>query len=100
MEQIVSISQGWRLNGAIKTTERKVAGGEFVHGGTRLMAWSVGNARTVAVGNAIAINKQVSGSAKIDPLMATFDATTLIALNPVGCGDLQGFFDNPIMVGL
>lgn len=100
MEQIVSISQGWRLNGAIKTTERKVAGGEFVHGGTRLMAWCVGNARTVAVGNAIAINKQVSGSAKIDPLMATFDATTLIALNPVGCGDLQGFFDNPIMVGL
>lgn len=100
MEQIVSISQGWRLNGAIKTTERKVAGGEFVHGGTRLMAWCVGNAKTVAVGNAIAINKQVSGSAKIDPLMATFDATTLIALNPVGCGDLQGFFDNPIMVGL
>ena len=100
MEQIVSISQGWRLNGAIKTTERKVAGGEFVHGGTRLMAWCVGNARTVAVGNAMAINKQVSGSAKIDPLMATFDATTLIALNPVGCGDLQGFFDNPIMVGL
>lgn len=100
MEQIVSISQGWRLNGAIKTTERKVAGGEFVHGGTRLMAWCVGNARTVAVGNAIAINKQISGSAKIDPLMATFDATTLIALNPVGCGDLQGFFDNPIMVGL
>lgn len=100
MEQIVSISQGWRLNGAIKTTERKVAGSEFVHGGTRLMAWCVGNARTVAVGNAIAINKQVSGSAKIDPLMATFDATTLIALNPVGCGDLQGFFDNPIMVGL
>ncbi|WP_421560615.1 terminase large subunit [Pseudomonas sivasensis] len=100
MEQIVSISQGWRLNGAIKTTERKVAGGEFVHGGTRLMAWCVGNARTVSVGNAIAINKQVSGSAKIDPLMATFDATTLIALNPVGCGDLQGFFDNPIMVGL
>ncbi|NMY06345.1 terminase large subunit [Pseudomonas sp. WS 5059] len=100
MEQIVSISQGWRLNGAIKTTERKVAGGEFIHGGTRLMAWCVGNARTVAVGNAIAINKQVSGSAKIDPLMATFDATTLIALNPVGCGDIQGFFDNPIMVGL
>jgi phage terminase large subunit-like protein len=82
MDQIVAVSQGWRLNGAIKTTERKVAGGELVHGATRLMAWCVGNARTVAVGNAIAINKQVSGSAKIDPLMATFDATTLMALNP------------------
>lgn len=83
LDQIVAISQGWKLNGAIKTTERKVAGGEFIHGGTGLMTWCVGNARTVQVGNAIAINKQVSGTAKIDPLMATFDATTLMALNPV-----------------
>lgn len=80
--QITVISQGWKLNGAIKTTERKVAGGELEHGGTLLMAWCVGNARTVQVGNALSINKQVSGSAKIDPLMATFDATTLMALNP------------------
>ncbi|MCE1083448.1 terminase large subunit [Pseudomonas putida] len=100
MERIASVSQGWRLNGAIKTTERKVAGGEFIHGDSRLMAWCVGNAKTVQVGNAIAINKQVSGTAKIDPLMATFDAATLMALNPEGSGDLQGFFDNPIMVGI
>jgi phage terminase large subunit-like protein len=80
---IVAISQGWRLNGAIKTTERKVAGGELVHGGQPLMAWCVGNARTVQVGNAITINKQVSGTAKIDPLMSLFDAVTLMALNPV-----------------
>lgn len=83
LDQIVAISQGWRLNGAIKTTERKLAGGELVHGGSSLMAWSVGNARTVQVGNAIAINKQISGTAKIDPLMAMFDATSLMALNPV-----------------
>lgn len=81
-DDIVAISQGWRLNGAIKTTERKVAGGEFVHGGQGLMAWCVGNARTVPQGNAISITKQASGSAKIDPLMATFDAVTLMALNP------------------
>lgn len=82
MEQIVAISQGWKLNGAIKTTERKVAGGELVHGGARLMNWAASNARTVAQGNAITITKQVSGSAKIDPLMATFDASSLLALNP------------------
>jgi phage terminase large subunit-like protein len=81
-DDIVAISQGWRLNGAIKTTERKVAGGEFVHGDQALMAWCVGNARTVPQGNAISITKQASGSAKIDPLMATFDAVTLMALNP------------------
>lgn len=82
LEQIVAISQGWKLNGAIKTTERKLAGGEMLHNGSRLMNTCVGNARTVAVGNAVTINKQVSGSAKIDPLMATFDAVTLMALNP------------------
>jgi phage terminase large subunit-like protein len=81
-EDIVAVSQGWRLNGAIKTVERMVAGGEFIHGATPLMAWCVGNARVVQVGNAVTINKQVSGSAKIDPLMATFDAASLMALNP------------------
>jgi phage terminase large subunit-like protein len=81
-DKIVAVSQGWRLNGAIKTVERMVAGGEFIHGGTGLMAWSVGNAKVVQVGNAITINKQVSGTAKIDPLMATFDAASLMALNP------------------
>jgi len=100
MEQIVAISQGWKLNGAIKTTERKVAGGELVHCGSPLMSWSVSNARIVPQGNAITITKQASGSAKIDPLMSTFDAVSLMALNPEGAGDLQGFFDNPIMVGI
>jgi len=98
MERIASVSQGWRLNGAIKTTERKVAGGELIHGGSRLMAWCVGNAKTVQVGNAIAINKQVSGTAKIDPLMATFDAATLMALNPAAsdAGDFLDFLSKPL----
>jgi phage terminase large subunit-like protein len=82
MEQIVAISQGWKLNGAIKTTERKLAGGEMAHCGTRLMNWCAGNARIVQNGNAISITKQASGSAKIDPLMSTFDANSLMALRP------------------
>lgn len=82
LEDIVAVAQGWKLNGAIKTTERKVAGGELRHGGQALMNWSVGNARTVQSGNAISITKQASGTAKIDPLMAIFDAVTLMALNP------------------
>lgn len=79
---VVAISQGWRLNGAIKTTERKVAGKDFAHGGSALMAWCVGNARVEDKGNAISITKQASGKAKIDPLMALFDAVSLMALNP------------------
>jgi phage terminase large subunit-like protein len=81
-EKIIGISQGWKLGAAIKTTERKLADGGLVHGGSPLMAWCVGNARVEPKGNAILITKQASGSAKIDPLMALFDAVSLMALNP------------------
>lgn len=82
LDQIVAVSQGWKLNGAIKTTERAVAGSDLVHGGQPLMAWAVSNAKVVPAGNAITITKQASGTAKIDPLMAAFNAVSLMALNP------------------
>lgn len=92
-ELIVGISQGWKMNGAIKTTERKLAAGEFWHGGQRLMNWCVGNAKVVAVGNAITITKQASGTAKIDPLAALFNAVTLLALNPTSNTISQGYVE-------
>ncbi|MQA39024.1 terminase large subunit [Rugamonas aquatica] len=91
MEQIIGVSQGWRLSGAIKTTERKIAGKEMVHGGSRLMAWCVGNAKVVPSGNATLITKQISGTAKIDPLMAVFNAVSLMSLNPESNAIDQGF---------
>lgn len=81
-EKVIAISQGWKLGGAIKTTERRLAEGALIHGGQPMMAWCVGNARVEPRGNSILITKQASGSAKIDPLMATFNAITLISLNP------------------
>lgn len=81
-EQVVGIPQGYQLNGAIKTAERHVAAKKMVHGGSALLAWSVGNAKTVLQGNAVTITKQASGTGKIDPLMAIFDAVYLMALNP------------------
>lgn len=81
-EQVIGISQGWRLGGAIKTTERKLAEGTLLHGGQPLMAWCCGNARVEPRGNATLITKQASGTGKIDPLMATFNAVTLMSLNP------------------
>jgi phage terminase large subunit-like protein len=81
-ERIVGVSQGWRLHGAIKTLERKLAEGSLIHGAAPLMAYAVGNARAEPRGNAIMITKQQSGTAKIDPLMATFDAVALMSMNP------------------
>lgn len=80
--QVVGIPQGYQLNGAIKTAERHVAAKKLVHGGRALMAWCVGNAKTVMQGNAVTITKQASGVGKIDLLMALFDAVYLMALNP------------------
>jgi phage terminase large subunit-like protein len=83
-EFVIGVSQGWRLAGAIKTTERRLAGGELFHDGSPLMAWCVGNAKVEPRANSLLITKQSSGSAKIDPLMALFNAVTLLSLNPEG----------------
>jgi phage terminase large subunit-like protein len=96
VDRIVGISQGWKMTGAIKTTERRLAASVkpsddeeaaphragMSHGGSRLMAWCVGNAKVEPRGNAIVITKQTAGQAKIDPLMATFNAVALMAMNP------------------
>ena len=81
-ELIVGISQGWKMTGAIKTAERKLAEGTLVHGNQRMMNWCVGNAKVEPRGNAVIITKQAAGTAKIDPLMAAFNAVTLMSLNP------------------
>lgn len=81
-EMIFGISQGWKLIGSITLAERKLAEGLMAHGGSRMMNWCVGNARVEPRGNAALITKQASGNAKIDPLMATFSAVSLMALNP------------------
>ena len=90
-EKIIGISQGWKLTGAIKTAERKLAEGVLVHAGQPIMAWCCGNAKVEPRGNAVIITKQAAGSAKIDPLMAMFNAVTLMSLNPETNSITQGF---------
>lgn len=93
---VIGISQGWKMTGAIKTAERKLAEGALVHGGQPLMAWCVGNCKVEPRGNAIIITKQASGTAKIDPVLAMFNAVTLMSLNPdppIGVGvDYESFY--------
>jgi phage terminase large subunit-like protein len=86
LDRIIAISQGWKLSGAIKDTERYLAGGELLHGGSPMMAWAVGNAKVEPRGNAITITKQAAGTAKIDPLMALFDCVAIMTTNPEAAG--------------
>jgi len=96
-EKLVGVSQGWRLGGSIKTTERKLAEGGLVHADQPMMNWCCGNARVEPRGNAILITKQASGSAKIDPLMALFNAVFLMAANPPGQANINDFLDNLVI---
>lgn len=81
-KRIIGISQGWTMTNSIKTAERKLADGTLHHGGQPLMAWAVGNAKVEPRGNAIIITKQTAGSAKVDPLLALFNAVSLMSRNP------------------
>ena len=81
-ELVIGINQGWRLVGAITALERKLAEGKFSHGASRMMAWCVGNAKVEQRANSALITKQASGTAKIDPLMAAFDAVELMSTAP------------------
>lgn len=81
-DRVLGIPQGWRLVTAIKTTERELAARGFEHEGSALMSWVMGNARVEPRGNAVIITKQISGTAKIDPLLATLNAVALMSMNP------------------
>lgn len=85
-ELVIGISQGWKLTGAMAVMERGLEGGDLVHADQPLMAWCVGNAKVEPRGNAFLITKQASGTGKIDPLMASLNAVTLMATNPQAKG--------------
>lgn len=101
-DKVVGVSQGWRLGGAIKTAERRLAEGAITHAGQSMMAWCVGNARVEQRANSILITKQASGSAKIDPLIAVFNAVSLMMLNPPALAgsddDFMAGIRNPIII--
>lgn len=83
---LIGAPQGYAMMNAIKTTERKLANGTLHHSGSALMAWAVGNLKIEPTATAIRATKQNAGDAKIDPIMALFDAVTVMSRNPEAVG--------------
>ena len=81
-DRIVGIPQGYKLSGTINTVARRLVEGKFAHCGQPVMAWSVGNAKVEARGNAVIVTKQAAGACKIDLLVSLFNAAALMALAP------------------
>lgn len=94
-ELVIGITQGYKMTGAVKESERRLAARAMWHGGLELMAWSVGNAKIEPRGNAVLITKQASGSAKVDPLLSLINSVSLMMLNPAsrdsGPPEIQSF---------
>ena len=83
---IIGAPQGIMMMNAIKTTERRLANGTFKHAKSAMMAWCVSNLKIEATATAIRATKQNAGDAKIDPMMALFNAVTVMVRNPEAQG--------------
>ena len=83
---VMAVGQGWKLQSAVTTLPRKLKDKTMQHCGQPLMAWAVGNAKTELRGSNYIVTKQAAGAAKIDPLMATFNASILMFMNPEAAG--------------
>ena len=94
----ISVGQGWKLQQAVLTLPRRLKDRKLVHGASELMAWNVGNAKTELKGSNYIVTKQAAGSAKIDVLMATYNAAMLMFGNPEAPGTIDGFLSAPVMV--
>jgi phage terminase large subunit-like protein len=83
---VCAVLQGWKLQTAISSVPLKLEDSRFLHGDQAIMNWSVGNAKQTLKGSNYVVTKEVSGAAKIDMLMALFNAAMLMFRNPEAVG--------------
>ena len=92
---LIGAPQGYQMMNAIKTAERRLVNGTLVHDGSALMSWCVGNVKIEPTATAIKATKANAGDAKIDPVMALYDAVTVMSRNPEAndsASRMAGFF--------
>lgn len=80
---LVGIRQGGGLRGPIWNMELKLQAKQVAHCAQPMMDWVVGNAKATRVGSMVTIEKVQQGTAKIDPIIAIFNAAELMGRNPV-----------------
>ena len=97
-DMLVGVPQGFKLASAILGLERQLKAGKVRHGGRPIMDWVVSNAKSETRGSNVYVTKQAAGKAKIDPLIAAFNAFQLMARNPVASGGKVGdWLKNPVV---
>ena len=78
----IKVRQGWSLYGAMLWVEVALDAGRYRHADQAVVNWNVGNAKVVQRGNAMLVTKEVSGKAKVDAVMSSFNAAELMSYNP------------------
>lgn len=92
---LAKVTQGAALSSSVWTCERRLSDGTMLHADQPLMNWCVSNAKTEQRGNAVMITKAISGTGKIDPLIALYNAASLMARNPEAAGNRTSPWDDP-----
>ncbi|MFN3575530.1 MAG: terminase large subunit domain-containing protein [Tabrizicola sp.] len=96
--QVVPVGQGWKLQSAVSGVPLRLEAGSLLHGNQRLLNWAVGNAKQRLKGSNYVIEKELAGAAKIDPLIALFNAAMRMRENPTA-GVVGSYIDRePVLV--
>lgn len=94
--KIVGIRQGLALKNAVVTIERKLGEHKIKVAMSSMMKWCVSNAVVENTATGFMIKKSAS-PAKIDPLIATFNAAELMSRNPQARGNISNYLDNMVI---
>ena len=101
LPEMKPVGQGYKdFSPALETFERMLLNGELAHNGHKVMDWCMRNAVTE---QDAAENRKLSkdkATGRIDLAVAAVMAAGLTSMTDSNEGDADGFFANPIMVGL